>query len=81
MKRVCLLLLLLSGCAVGPNFERPPAPEGERYNATPPPAEITSSTGADSQRVQPGKQIPSQWWELFHSRPLNDVLRTHGVAL
>ncbi len=76
MKRACLLLLLLSGCAVGPNFERPPAPEGERYNATPLPAEITSSTGADSQHVQPGQRIPSQWWELFHSRPLNDVLRS-----
>lgn len=76
MKRACLLLLVLSGCAVGPNFQRPPVPEGERYTAKPLPAEIVSSTGAESQRVQPGQRIPAQWWELFRSRPLNQVLRS-----
>jgi NodT family efflux transporter outer membrane factor (OMF) lipoprotein len=74
MKRACLFLLLLSGCAVGPNFERPPAPEGGRYTATPLRAEITSSTGAEAQKVQLGRRIPAQWWELFRSRQLNAVL-------
>ena len=50
MKRFALMVVVLSGCAVGPNFERPAAPEGERYTAQPLPAEINSATGAEAQR-------------------------------
>jgi NodT family efflux transporter outer membrane factor (OMF) lipoprotein len=75
MKRAVLLLVLLSGCAVGPDFERPAAPEGERYTARPLPAEITSTTGAEAQRLRPGATIPAQWWELYRSSALTEVLR------
>jgi len=75
MKRAIVLLLVLSGCAVGPNFERPAPPEGERYTANPVPSEIKSSTGAQSQRLRPGETIPAQWWQLFRSPALDDVLR------
>ncbi len=70
-----LLVLALAGCAVGPDFVRPAAPELSGYTAQPVPTEIASSTGAGSQRLAPGRKIPAQWWELFHSRPLAEVLR------
>ena len=69
-----LLVLALYGCAVGPDFERPAAPGGNDYTAQPVPEEIVSSTGAESQRLLPGERIPAQWWELFQSRALKDVL-------
>ena len=75
MKRALLLVLVLSGCAVGPNFERPAAPEGERYTAQPLPEKIVSSSGAESQHLRPGESIPAQWWRLFGSSSLEEVLR------
>ena len=75
MKRAVFLLLVLSGCAVGPNFERPAPPEGERYTAQPVPSEIRSSSGAQSQQLRLGETIPAQWWRLFRSSSLDSVLR------
>jgi NodT family efflux transporter outer membrane factor (OMF) lipoprotein len=75
MKRVAFLLLVLSGCAVGPNFERPAAPENERYTAQPVPELLGATPGAQSQRLRPGAKIPAQWWELYRSRALTEVLR------
>lgn len=75
MRRVALILVLLSGCAVGPDFERPAAPEGERYTAQPVPEVIESATGAESQRLRSGANIRAQWWELYRSRALSEVLR------
>ena len=78
MKRVAVILVLLSGCAVGPDFERPAAPEYERYTTQPMPLDITSASGAEAQRLRPGAEIPAQWWELYHSRALTEVL---GAAI
>lgn len=75
MKRFAFILVLLSGCAVGPNFERPAAPDYERYTAQPMPEVIGSATGAESQRLRPGAKIRAQWWELYRSRALSEVLR------
>jgi NodT family efflux transporter outer membrane factor (OMF) lipoprotein len=69
-------LLLLSGCAVGPNFKKPAPPEVKGY--TPGPltatAGTTNVTGGESQRFVTGKDIPGEWWKLFHSKPLNAVI-------
>ncbi len=70
-----LLALALSGCAVGPDFVRPAAPAVSGYTAQPVPAEIASATGAGSQRLALGQSIPAQWWDLFRSPPLNELLR------
>jgi NodT family efflux transporter outer membrane factor (OMF) lipoprotein len=71
-----VLALALSGCAVGPDFVRPAGPDGDRYTSQPMPTEIRSSTGAASQQIEPGKSIPAQWWDLYHSRELSEVLRS-----
>ena len=68
--------LLATGCAVGPNFKRPAAPNVPGY--TPTPLATTSSTAnvpdGEPQRFLEGRDIPGEWWTLFHSKPLNDLI-------
>jgi NodT family efflux transporter outer membrane factor (OMF) lipoprotein len=69
-------LLFLSGCAVGPNFKSPAPPQVPGY--TPSPLATTSSTpnvpDGEAQRLVDGRDIPGEWWTLFHSQPLNDLI-------
>jgi NodT family efflux transporter outer membrane factor (OMF) lipoprotein len=60
---------LLASCAVGPDFAPPPAPEAKHF--TP---ERTASPG-DGQRFAEGKDIPAEWWTLFKSKPLDNLVR------
>src|SRR3984893_11446983 len=68
--------LLLSACAVGPDFERPAAPEVEGYAREPMPAETAKAdiAGGETQRFAQGLDIPGQWWALFHSEALNSMI-------
>lgn len=81
--RLCLVawittasLLLVAGCAVGPNFSRPSAPNVPAY--TPTPVSTTSSTpnvqGGEAQHFVEGGDISGEWWTLFHSQPLTDLV-------
>jgi len=69
-------LVLTAGCAVGPNFKKPPAPDVPGY--TPAPISTTSSTSnvpaGEAQQFVEGRDIPGDWWALFHSKPLNDLI-------
>ena len=69
-------LLLLAGCAVGPNFKKPAAPNVRGY--TPNPISETSSATnvpcGEAQRFLTATNIPGDWWTLFHSKPLNDMI-------
>ncbi len=69
--------LLLVACAVGPKFQKPVAPAVTSF--TPDSLGTTSSApnvvGGDAQRFVSGQDIPGQWWELFHSQPLNDLIQ------
>jgi len=69
-------VLLASGCAVGPNFKKPAAPKVPGYTPTAP--STTSSTpnvsGGEAQRFLDGQDIPGEWWTVFHSKPLNDLI-------
>ena len=70
------VLLLFGGCAVGPNFNKPAAPDVTGY--TPTPISTTSSTadvsGGEAQHFVEGQDIPGEWWTLFRSQPLNDLI-------
>jgi outer membrane protein TolC len=70
------ILLLLAGCAVGPNFKRPAAPEVSDYVAAP--LSTTTSTpntvAGEPQRFAGGADIAADWWTLFHSAPLNELI-------
>jgi NodT family efflux transporter outer membrane factor (OMF) lipoprotein len=69
-------LLLATSCVVGPNFKKPTAPANGSYTPTPPPP--TSSTpnvgGGEAQTFAAGGDISGEWWTLFHSKPLNDLI-------
>ena len=73
---VTLPALLLAGCAVGPNFHSPPAPDVTGYTARPLPAETASANvhGGAAQQFVTGLDIPGEWWELFHSQALDRMI-------
>jgi NodT family efflux transporter outer membrane factor (OMF) lipoprotein len=76
-----LAALLLSACAVGPNFRQPAAPETPGFVAGPLPAATASAPlpGGDPQRFVDGLDIPGQWWSLFKSAELNALIE-QGLA-
>jgi NodT family efflux transporter outer membrane factor (OMF) lipoprotein len=72
--------MLMTSCAVGPDFSVPAPPDVDRYTPEPP-ALHTSSTDVptgQTQHFMPGHDIPQQWWTLFRSPALNALV---GQAL
>ena len=71
-----LNLLFVVGCAVGPNFKNPAAPNINCY--TPMSLQGTASTpnvaGGAVQHFVDGLNIRAEWWTLFHSAPLNALI-------
>jgi NodT family efflux transporter outer membrane factor (OMF) lipoprotein len=67
--------LLLGACAVGPNFKTPAPPAIRAYTSQPP--STTAATpgvaGGTAQTIA-GQDLPGDWWTLFHSQPLNDLI-------
>lgn len=76
-----LAAALLSGCAVGPNFHQPAPPPVQTY-ARAPAQRTASAPGAAgaSQRFVPGMDITGQWWTLFHSSELDELVSRALVA-
>jgi NodT family efflux transporter outer membrane factor (OMF) lipoprotein len=66
----------LTGCAVGPDFVHPAAPEVDRYTKEPLAQRTSSSDAPDgqSQRFSSGRDIPQEWWTLFKSPRLNALM-------
>jgi NodT family efflux transporter outer membrane factor (OMF) lipoprotein len=79
---VTVATLLLTGCAVGPDFVPPAAPDVQGY--TPEPLARTTSSadtkGGETQRFIRDLDLPGQWWTLFHSKPLNSVVERALIA-
>jgi len=72
-----LAALTVSACAVGPDFHRPEAPTTTGYTETamPPETAAVPGTGGGAQHFISGREIPGQWWTLFHSEPLDQLIR------
>ncbi|HWJ35064.1 MAG TPA: efflux transporter outer membrane subunit [Steroidobacteraceae bacterium] len=72
---IAALIAILTACAVGPDFKRPPAPS-PGYGSAPAKGETASAAGpgGDVQRFVAGMDIPSQWWTLFQSPKLNHLV-------
>lgn len=68
---------VVAGCAVGPDFETPAAPEVDRYTAQPTPAQTASTPvhGGEAQALVIGEQLPVQWWQLFGSPKLDALVQ------
>jgi NodT family efflux transporter outer membrane factor (OMF) lipoprotein len=74
--------LLMAGCAVGPDFKPPePAKVADPQNPylpVPLAAQTASAagTGGAVQRFSNGQDIPALWWQVFHSEPLDQLIRS-----
>ena len=69
------LIALSQGCAVGPDFKPPAAPDVKAY--TPEPlADAASSklASVEAQHFVEDMDIPAQWWTIFHSEALNALI-------
>lgn len=73
------LAVALAGCTLGPDFVRPAQPRITGYTATETPGVIVSATGEPAQHVEIGKEISAQWWDLFHSPALSEVVQ-HAIG-
>ncbi len=77
------VLILLSSCMVGPNFRSPTAPAVASYTRTPLPNKTvktaTSGKSGKTQYFMNDKDIPLEWWTLFHSPELNQLIQM-GLA-
>ena len=78
MRRLSLgfLVLLLVGCMVGPNFKKPAAPDVGGYTTSPLSATsvTTAASGGEAQKFVQKIDIPGEWWALFHSKALNELI-------
>lgn len=66
-------MVLLAACAAGPDFRRPQPPHAERYD-TATAADAMGAT-ADAQRLMLGENPPAEWWQLFGSRALDELVQ------
>jgi NodT family efflux transporter outer membrane factor (OMF) lipoprotein len=69
--------VIVTGCAVGPDFRPPETPSVKEYTPEPLPAETASAPGVagGAQRFRYGTEIAGEWWTLFHSESLNALIR------
>jgi NodT family efflux transporter outer membrane factor (OMF) lipoprotein len=71
--------LTLAGCAVGPNFHHPAAPNTDRYTAQPLPASPATTNAPASadgtfQQFVVGQNSPADWWKGFGSSELDALV-------
>lgn len=60
---------LLSACMVGPNFERPAAPDTGHYDAQ------AEQALAGATRIDLGRKLQGEWWSTLGSPKLDQVMR------
>jgi len=67
--------LVMSGCAVGPDFQAPAGPAASAYSAQPVPRETASApvAGGEAQHLADAN-VPADWWHLFQSPALDALV-------
>src|SRR5690348_3784701 len=72
-----VLAAMLGGCAVGPDYHTPAAPADARLTEAPLPGQTVSAAtaGGTAQRLTVGRDIPGEWWTLFHSRQVTALVK------
>jgi NodT family efflux transporter outer membrane factor (OMF) lipoprotein len=66
----------LAGCAAGPDFKQPAAPDAGDYASSLRPTAVASTNiaGGGAQSFSEGGDIAEDWWTLFRSKPLNELI-------
>src|SRR5580704_4765800 len=69
--------IILTGCAVGPDFLHPAPPEVARYTKEPlsPQTSSANAPTGQSQHFVQGRDIPHECCTLFRPKPPNTLLR------
>lgn len=73
----------LAGCTVGPDFVRPDPPRDKTYLASGQTTEtvaIRDVLGGDAQRFVSDLDIPAQWWQVYRSQPLDNLIQRSLTA-
>jgi NodT family efflux transporter outer membrane factor (OMF) lipoprotein len=72
-----IAVIFVAGCAVGPNFHSPAAPQTTQYTRGQQPTETVDAPvpGGSTQTLVVGKDIQSDWYSLFKSEPLDELVR------
>lgn len=77
---MCVAACFLSGCMVGPDFHTQKAPDVKSYNAHPLPTKTasapTKNAAGNAQTYVFNQDIPFDWWEIFHSDTINELVKT-----
>lgn len=70
------MLCVMSGCTVGPDFVRPAAPDVSGYTQEPLATQtaFVPIVGGEAQNFADNEKIPQQWWTLFGSPVLNQLI-------
>lgn len=74
---VMTVAAMLAGCAVGPDFHSPKGLTLSRYTAKPMPSQTVSAdiSGGKSQQFIQGEAISREWWKVFCSPALDQLIR------
>jgi NodT family efflux transporter outer membrane factor (OMF) lipoprotein len=71
---VAVAALLPVGCAVGPDFQPPEAPDVATF--LPGPAQSTASRdNVPGRKIEHGADVPADWWRAFQSPALAKLIR------
>jgi outer membrane protein TolC len=73
---VLVAVAALSGCAVGPDFQIPAAPDTQTYTREAQPTATVAANGAAgaSQAFNAARHATAMWWTQFQSDALNRVV-------
>lgn len=76
------LAVALAGCAAGPDFKRPAAPDVADYTATPLAAQTESAPVklGEPQRLVSGMAVDALWWQSLKSPKLDALIETALTA-
>jgi len=75
------LLLMLAGCAVGPDFKTPASPVIDRYSnelseqGSSPEHSSSEQPSSEQPELHESDTIPADWWTLFESKKLEQMVR------
>ena len=70
----CVALVQMSGCTLGPNFVRPAEPDASHFSRGDAVSKTATADGL-AQTFSSDISLPANWWQLFQSERLNDVVQ------
>jgi NodT family efflux transporter outer membrane factor (OMF) lipoprotein len=73
----------LASCVVGPDFDQPKPPDTSSYlhpSSDTAPVQAQAQDVQNVQNVSQGSELVGEWWQLFHSPQLNEVVRASIAA-